>query len=441
MRGKYNSYHGLVTPIYNAAGQVKVRLFTNDLYDWSSTAAVQQGYGINSLNQVATAGSTSLAYDLRGGLSSDGVHTYSYDAPHDQLASVQGGGSTVGLSYDAVHRLAQTQGSATTQFVHDGSAISEELSTSGAVLARYVPGPDGSPLLWYNGSGTGDRRWLLKDQQGSVIAVANSSGQSLATNTYDAYGLPGSSNTGRFQYAGYAFVPEIGLYNTGARTYSPTLGRFLQTDPAGYAAGMNDYAYTKGDPVNGADPTGMWTSCSGDCNISWTSGPGGGDGGSNEGGVGDNLGPADATALQGITDSFNDQQANWAEQDRYRYIHLPKADCDCDPSESSDPNMLLATMGSRLSLTQMQVLVAQNNQSSASNQFITAMAFQESGFYPSVLYDPSNPNSPTGLMQVKPSTAAYLGMMTAMAAQMLRRHPLKGARLTRHQTTANSISS
>ena len=213
---------------YNAAGGIKVRAFTNDLYDWSSTAAVQQGYGINGLNQVATAGSTSLAYDLRGGLSSDGVHTYSYDAPHDQLDNVQGGGATVGLFYDALHRLAQTQGSATTQFVYDGSAISEELSTSGAVLARYVPGPDGTPLLWYNGSGTGDRRWLLKDQQGSVIAVANSSGQSLATNTYDAYGLPGSSNTGRFQYAGYAFVPEIGLYNTA-----------------------------HGDPVNGIDPSGL----------------------------------------------------------------------------------------------------------------------------------------------------------------------------------------
>ena len=35
-----------------------------------------------------------------------------------------------------------------------------------------------------------------------MIAVANGSGRSLATNTYDAYGLPGPSNLGRFQCAG-----------------------------------------------------------------------------------------------------------------------------------------------------------------------------------------------------------------------------------------------
>ena len=151
----------------------------------------------------------------------------------------------------------RTQGAAVTQFVYDGAMIAEELDGSGNLLRRYVPGPDGTPLVWYEGAGTGDRRWPIEDRQGSVIAVANGSGQSLATNTYDAYGLAGSSNLGRFQYAGRPFIPEVGLYDNAARSYSPTLGRFLQTDPAGYADGLNWYAYTHGDPVNEADPTGL----------------------------------------------------------------------------------------------------------------------------------------------------------------------------------------
>jgi RHS repeat-associated protein len=32
------------------------------------------------------------------------------------------------------------------------------------------------------------------------------------------------------------------MYDYKARTYSPTLGRFLQTDPAGYPDGPNWYA-------------------------------------------------------------------------------------------------------------------------------------------------------------------------------------------------------
>jgi YD repeat-containing protein len=132
---------------------------SNDLYSYHGDYDVVRPYAVNGLNQYASAGPASFAYDPNGNLTSDtndGVaQGFTYDVENRLIAAT--GAKLASLSYDPMGRLATTSAGTTaseTRFLYDGDALVAEYNAVGTLLRRYVHGPGvDEPAVWYEGTG------------------------------------------------------------------------------------------------------------------------------------------------------------------------------------------------------------------------------------------------------------------------------------------------
>jgi RHS repeat-associated protein len=240
---------------YTLASQLQTRSSNNPLYDWLPAVA-STAYAPNGLNQYSAVGGVTYGYDTRGNMTSDGTNSYTYDVENRLLTA--SAPTAVTLSYDPLGRLQQAMVGATpTQYLYDGTKLVAEYDGSGNVLRRYVHGPGtDDPIVWYEGATLATRNYLHADERGSVIATTTDNSGPTTVYTYGPYGEPTVWTGSRFRYTGQTAIPEAHLYYYKSRMYSPTLGRFLQTDPIGTKDDLNLYAYVGDDPLDKSDPSG-----------------------------------------------------------------------------------------------------------------------------------------------------------------------------------------
>jgi RHS repeat-associated protein len=219
-------------------------------------------YNYNSSNQLTSADGTTFTYDNNGNTltksDTNGQTTYAWDV-ENRLTSVTlaNNGGVVSFKYDPFGRRIQKSGpSGTTIYVYDGANAIEELTSAGAVSARYVQGSGIDEPLARSASGIS---YYNADGLGSITSLDDASGTPTATFVYGAFGVLSTSSgstTNSYRYTAREYDQDTGLYYYRARYYDPSLGRFISEDPLAIA-GIHGFSYVGNQPTSFVDSSGL----------------------------------------------------------------------------------------------------------------------------------------------------------------------------------------
>ncbi len=210
-------------------------------------------------NRITTTG---YAYDANGNLTSDGTHSYTWDAD-GHLASLDGTSNTE--TYDAQgRRVEQLKSGVYTEILYAPSGAKLALMNGQAVTKMFVPLPGGATGVY---AGTSLSYYRHPDWLGSSRVATTTARAVYYDGEYSPYGesYNETGTTDRNFTGQNQDLPNASdLYNFPNREHNVTQGRWISPDPAGMGAAdpslpqnWNRYAYVPGNPTNQTDPTGL----------------------------------------------------------------------------------------------------------------------------------------------------------------------------------------
>lgn len=274
---------------YSAAGNILKRSFRDKT---GSTETRVYHYDNPTHPGKATAvvsdkkGTTSFEIDKNGYVvkktdSNKTVTTYEW-SPWNELLTVTVGNSVWRFDYNASHRrISQTlpSGKVVTTLSPDYTV---EFTPKGVEGCEQADGcTTKTSYVFSNGelvasfSATDDKPWQTlyyhPDHLGSTNLITNNKGDLVYFEDYSAYGKPNSITTAlpkaqARQYIGKEYDGDLGLSYLEARYYDSDVGQFISGDPAALYSPeqfltdpqqLNSYSYSRNNPINFSDPTGL----------------------------------------------------------------------------------------------------------------------------------------------------------------------------------------
>ncbi|SCL20781.1 RHS repeat-associated core domain-containing protein [Micromonospora nigra] len=234
--------HAVTAMTTEAPGQSAV--VTNYTYDATGNTTCRPA-GTAANNCGTGANSQTLGWDAEG-----------------KLATVSAGGQTVETNiYDADGtRIIRRDSSGTTLYL-PGQEIRREGTVNTGT--RYYSFAGNVCASRKGGSASTDLTWLYHDHQGTQQTAINAGTQAVSIRRQTPYGAPRGANPTWANNKGFVGgdIDPTGLTNVGARQYDPILGRFISVDPVLMADDpdqYNAYQYGGNNPVDNADPTGLY---------------------------------------------------------------------------------------------------------------------------------------------------------------------------------------
>ncbi|MEU1183824.1 DNRLRE domain-containing protein [Streptomyces sp. NPDC005820] len=219
-------------------------------YD-SADRITDSGYTYDAFGRTLTTPDATLTYytdDLaRSEASSTTKQTWTLDAAHRQAVTTNATSTNGGTTW--------TNGTTATNHYGDDSDSPTWTADSSGTITRSVPDVMGA--LGATTSATASVTLQMADLHGDIAVTLATATTTATAYSYDEYG--NTASTSRYGWQGESQRTSdtpTGITLMGLRLYSPTTGRFLQTDPVP-GGSATAYDYCNGDPVNCQDLNGQ----------------------------------------------------------------------------------------------------------------------------------------------------------------------------------------